>query len=207
VLVTTTTHMGAPREDVGPVLFAEADDPTPRVAAALDTHGRAMLLGARVREDKIAGIAPESVDALARLADLVLVEADGARQRSFKLPADHEPVIPASTALVVVVAGLDALGQPLDETCVHRLDRVAAASGQAPGSTITEDTFVRALGHERGYLSRVPGHARGAVLLNKAENPSVHDAGLRIARRLRPSYERVIVGSARDTASSVVTTR
>ena len=46
---------------------------------------------------------------------VVLVEADAPRGRSLKVPAPHEPVIPASTTLVVVVCALDALGQPLDE--------------------------------------------------------------------------------------------
>jgi probable selenium-dependent hydroxylase accessory protein YqeC len=204
VLVTTTTHIGEPRgADAGPVLYAGSGDPAAQVHAALAAHGRATLLGARLREDKIAGIAPATVEALAGLADLVLVEADGARQRSLKVPADHEPVVPRSTGLVVVVAGLDALGQTLDEVRVHRLDRVAAAAGQSPGSVVTEETFVRALGLPGGYLSRLPPGARGAVFLNKAEDgPSQATAG-RIARRLCPPWERAVVGSAR-AATGVV---
>jgi probable selenium-dependent hydroxylase accessory protein YqeC len=205
VLVTTTTHMGAPPEDVGPVLYAEADDPSPRVRAALLRHGRATLLGERVREDKVTGIPPGSVDALAGLADLVLVEADGARRRSLKLPAGHEPVVPRSTGLVVVVAGLDVLGQPLDEAHVHRLERVAAAAAQAPGSLIGEETIARALAAPDGYLSRLPAGARAAVFLNKAEDTASRAAAERIARRLCPPYGRAVAGSARGDAATVVT--
>src|SRR4029078_5661984 len=128
VLVTTTTHMGTMDEEVtGPVLVdAERADTLVALGEALAGEGRATLLGRRLRPDKLEGIAPARVDVLAPLADLVLVEADGARARPLKVPAPHEPVIPASTTLVVVVCALDALGQPLDEDRVHRVALVRA---------------------------------------------------------------------------------
>ena len=112
MLVTTTTHMGTlPSEVTGPV-FLEADGGVePGLRRALAAEGRATLLGRRVRADKLEGVAPERVSELARQADLVLVEADGARGRSLKVPAEHEPVVPAATTLLIVVAALDVLGR------------------------------------------------------------------------------------------------
>jgi molybdenum cofactor cytidylyltransferase len=202
VVVTTTTHMGRPREaDVGPVLFDDGRDAP--VAEALAAAGRVVLLGVTSREDKIAGVTAERAEALTALADLVLVEADGARRRSFKVPADHEPVIPAATGLVVVVAGLDALGVPLDGDHVHRLEQVAAAAGQPPGTPISEDTVVRALAWPGGYLRRVPPAARAAVFFNKAEDAGAVAAAARMAARLLPAYERVVAGSARGGPTRV----
>jgi probable selenium-dependent hydroxylase accessory protein YqeC len=127
VLVTTTTHMGTLAEaTTGPVLVEAEAAIEADLARALATEGRVTVLGRRVRPDKIEGLAPERVDALAATADVVLVEADGARGRSLKVPAAHEPVIPSSTTLVIVVAALDALGAPLDAATVHRLDLVCA---------------------------------------------------------------------------------
>jgi probable selenium-dependent hydroxylase accessory protein YqeC len=191
VLVTTTTHMGVPVGE-GAVVYDEHD-----VAAALERTGRVTLLGRRVRDDKVAGISPERVDALRGLADLVLVEADGARRRSFKIPADHEPVVPSSTGLLVVVAGLDVLGKPLGAEHVHRWERVAEAAAQAVGSPVTEDTLVRALCAPTGYLSRLPPGARSAVFLNKAEDAPALLAAARIAARLVPRYGLALAGSAR----------
>ena len=186
--------MGVPSGH-GRVLHADAYDHALELKTALDREGRATLLGARVREDKVQGLAPERVDALARVADLVLVEADGARRRSFKVPADHEPVVPLSSGLVIVVVGMDVLGRPLDEEYVHRWERVAAAAGQAVGSTVTEDTIVRALTDPAGYLSRVPAGARSAVFLNKAEGDEALAAAARLAGRLSPPYDVVVAGS------------
>jgi len=198
VLVTTTTHMATlPEATTGPV-FVEADgDPQAGIENALSRGGLATLLGRRVRADKLEGVRPERVDELAGRVDLVLVEADGARGRSLKTPAEHEPVVPASTTLLLVVAALDVLGEPLDDAHVHRVDRVAAAAGRAPGSMVDEEVVVATLCDPSGYPSRVPRGSRAAVFLNKAEGEAALDAAARIARRLVPPYQFVAAGSAR----------
>ena len=202
VLVTTTTHMGTMDEEVtGPVLVdVESADTLVALGEALAREGRATLLGRRVRPDKLEGIAPARVDLLAPLADLVLVEADGARGRSLKVPAPHEPVIPGSTTLVVVVCGMDALGQPLDEERAHRMELVRAATGVEAGEAVDEDCLAAALRHQDGYPSRIPPRARAGVFLNKAEDDAALDAAARLAARLIPPYHCVAAGSARSGA-------
>jgi probable selenium-dependent hydroxylase accessory protein YqeC len=198
VLVTTTTHMGALDESLtGPVILEADGDPTLALAEALERDGRATLLGRRVRPDKLEGIAPARVDALSVLADVVLVEADGARGRSLKLPAAHEPVIPASTTLVIVVCALDVLGSPLDEERVHRVELVRAATGVEPGEAVDEDCVAAALRHADGYPSRIRRGMRAGVFLNKAEDDEAVAAGARLAARLIPPYHWVAAGSAR----------
>jgi len=198
VLATTTTHMGAlPEALTGPVFVEAEGDPLPGLDAALREHGRATLLGRRVRSDKIQGVPASRVDALAAHADLVLVEADGARGRSLKLPASHEPVIPGSSTLVLVLAALDVLGRPLDEERVHRLQRVAAACGKAVGEAADAEDVARVLAHGDGYLARVPRGARAGVFLNKAEDEGALTAAGAIAARLLPLYAFVAAGSAR----------
>ena len=192
VLVTTTTHMGIPTGQ-GPVVHGEAE-----AMACLASEGRVTLLGRRLRDDKVEGIAPERVDALCAHADVVLVEADGARRRPFKIPADHEPLVPVSTRLLVVVVGLDVLGRALDADHVHRHERVAQAAGQPPGSPVTEETIVRALCAPSGYLSRTPAGARSAVFLNKAEDAEALVAARRLIAALAPPYDLALAGSARD---------
>lgn len=199
VLVTATTHMGTlPEAVTGPVLMDADGDPQPGLEHALRTVGRATLLGCRVRPDKLQGVRPERVDEFARCADLVLVEADGARGRSLKLPESHEPVVPVSTTLMVVVAALDILGQPLDERWVHRLDLVLAACGKQAGEAVGELDVVRVLCEPGGYPARVPRGARAGVFLNKAEGEPALRAARAIAARLSPPYGFVLAGSARS---------
>jgi probable selenium-dependent hydroxylase accessory protein YqeC len=193
VLVTTTTHMGTLAEaTTGPVMVeAESDGVDEALRRALASEGRATVLGRRIRADKLEGLAPERVDALAAAADLVLVEADGARGRSLKAPAPHEPVIPSSTTVVIVVAALDVLGQPLDEARVHRLDVVASLAGAEAGAMVDPTLLAAVLAHPSGYPSRIAAGVRAGVFLNKAEGASDADARS-IAARLRPPYAFVV---------------
>jgi probable selenium-dependent hydroxylase accessory protein YqeC len=198
VLVTTTTHMGTlPGEVTGPV-FVEAEGGVgPGLERALATEGRATLLGRRIREDKLEGVTPERVASLASLADLVLVEADGARGRSLKVPAEHEPVVPAAATLLIVVAALDVLGAPLDEQRVHRVERVLEVAGGSP-RPVDEGVVAASLLHPAGYPSRRPPRAGLAAFLNKAEDGPALASATRIAERLRPVYAPVVAGSARS---------
>ncbi len=199
VLVTTTTHMGTLAEAVtGPVLVEAEAAIEADLARALATSGRATVLGRRVRPDKLEGLTPERVDALAGAADLVLIEADGARGRSLKVPAPHEPVIPSSTTLVVVVAALDVLGRPLDAASVHRLDLLCAATGAAEGVRVGPALLAAALTHPSSYPSRIGASVRAAVFLNKADDDAAIASAAEIATRLRPTYGIVAAGSARS---------
>jgi len=199
VLVTTTTHMGTlPEATTGPVFVEAEGQGVDGLRGALQREGIATLLGRRIRPDKLEGISPGRVDALAGLADLVLVEADGARGRSLKAPAEHEPVVPSSTTLVVVVAGLDAIGSPLDPEHVHRVERVVEVTGKGAGLVLEEADVAACLGDPRSYPSRIPRGARAAVFLNKAEDAAALAAAERIAERLIPPYDVVAAGSARD---------
>lgn len=204
VLVTCTTHTGPPASST-PVFFdgdsaIEAD----ALAAALNTHRRATVLSRRLRDDKWQGLSAERVDALAPRGGVTLMEADGARRRSLKVPAEHEPVLPGRTTLVVVVVGLDVLGRPFDEGSVHRFELVQAVTGLAAGEAIGEEAVAAALAAPSGYRSRIPGGARSAVFLNKAESPALEAAAARIASSLGSVYGVVAAGSARDGVARIL---
>jgi probable selenium-dependent hydroxylase accessory protein YqeC len=199
VLVTTTTHMGTMDEaTTGPVLVESESALEADLARALATEGRATVLGRRVRADKIEGLAPERVDALAATADLVLVEADGARGRSLKVPAAHEPVIPGSATVVIVVAALDVLGRPLDGTRVHRLELVRALTGATEGTLVGPSLLAAALVHPQSYPSRIRAGVRAGVFLNKADDENAIAGAEEVAALLRPPYAFVAAGSARS---------
>ncbi|MET0554199.1 MAG: selenium cofactor biosynthesis protein YqeC [Vicinamibacteria bacterium] len=199
VLVTSTTHMGPPRDGES-VLFASDGASDEAVRSALRDRGRATLYGRRVREDKLEGVAPERVDGLAGAADLVLVEADGARQRSLKAPAAHEPVVPRSSTLVVVLAALDVLGTAVAGPLVHRPEVVARLTG---ASSVTEEALAACLCHPRSYPRVRAAGRRLAVFLNKVEDEGGGEAARRIGARLCPPYDLVAAGSARGVAARV----
>jgi len=196
VLVTTTTHVGL-RAVEGPVFMEGEGDTRAAVERALREKGLAILFGRRVRDDKMEGVRPDRVDALAPLADLVVLEADGARGRGLKTPAEHEPVVPSSTTLLLVLASMDVLGRPLGPETVHRFELVRSRTGRALGDPIDEALVVAALGHPSSYPRHRPARGRLAAFLNRAEGAAGERAA-RIGERLIPPYDLVVCGSARE---------
>jgi molybdenum cofactor cytidylyltransferase len=193
VLTTTTTRIFAAQLKLAPAHLCF--DPTrhslatilPALEAAVDRHGQVLLVGkAEPGTGKAFGLAPEMLDALAatHLFDVIINEADGSRMRPFKAPAAHEPVIPASTSLVVPVAGVDVLGRPLTDATVHRPQLVSRLSGSPLGQPVTTDTVAAVLGHPEGGLKHVPPAARVVPLLNKAATPASQAAAASIATSL-----------------------
>ena len=140
VFVTTTTHMFI-EEDT--LLTDDADT----IIGALRETGYAM---AGVPDGaKIKALSKETFQAVCARADEVLVEADGSKQLPLKYPNASEPVIPEHTDEIIVVCGLNAIGQRAKDVC-HRLELVKQCLGIADDTIITP-AHVRTLVTE-GYL-------------------------------------------------------
>ncbi|MCL5996065.1 MAG: selenium cofactor biosynthesis protein YqeC [Chloroflexi bacterium] len=138
----------------------------------------------------------------------LIVEADGARGLLLKAPAENEPVIPACTTLVCVVASLEALGRPLDERTAHRPERIAALTGAQMGQPITAQLLASLLAHPLGGLKGIPPDARKvAVLMQRAET-TPHPAAAGVAHALvERGFDQAIVISPRaEDALSLIST-
>ncbi len=203
VVTTTTTMIYPPSHDQSPALIVESD---PKVALhqvedALHASGTATLAAERLQaEGKLRGIDPTLLPAIAKLADAVIVEADGARGRSLKAPAAYEPVVPAATTVLVPVVGIDAVGHPLDEETVHRPELVASLTEHALGDTISASLVARLLVHPQGALKAAPPAARITPLLNKVEDAQGLAIGREIADLVRSDLriERVLLGAVQS---------
>lgn len=122
---------------------------------------------------------------LARLADYVLVEADGSRHLPLKAHAPHEPVIPPGCGQVVLVAGASGLGQPV-EKAVHRPEIFCALTGAQPGQPVTPALAGRAIAAEK---------LAPRVLLNQIDRPEDWAKAAEFARVLAAAGISVTAGS------------
>ena len=124
VLLTSTTHLLDPQQEAARppltlVLCPDLEAPSGACALAQASPGLTVLMARPAAESgKLKGIHPAWIPALRATWDIVLVEADGSRRLPLKAPADHEPVLPPGTDLVVGVVGLSGLGRPLDDRTV-----------------------------------------------------------------------------------------
>ncbi len=204
VVITTTTKMGTDQiPGWAKVCRTDGD-----VSAALE-RGEPVFLVGDIADEKVTGVAPEVADRVFATAgvDYLLAEADGARGRSFKAPAPHEPVIPAAATLVVVVAGIDAIGRTIAEVA-HRPERVAALTGRRPDDVVRPADMAHVLSDPQGGRRGVPAGARVVVALTKVSPGSDADAAAAIADRLKtdPNIDRVVTidaatGPASDAGS------
>jgi len=179
VLITTTTKI-AVEEAVGPWPSLAAGG----VEQLLEEAQRLLHEGARGRGGavisystrvgtRLAGFGPELVDSVnaSRHFDRVLVEADGSARKPLKAPAAHEPVIPSSTDALIIVAGLNGLGTPLDEEHVFRAAIWAQLSGIELGSPVTPESLARVVAHPQGLARGCPARAGRMLYLNRADTP------------------------------------
>ena len=160
VVVTTTTHI-LPH----PGLFLTDEGDPAALRDLLDKYG-ILTVGTLDRKDKMTG---GDVAACAAAADIVLCEADGARVRPLKVPADHEPVIPPQAAAVLALAGMDCLGRTVGDIC-HRPERVCALLGCGMDHVITPADVDAILSSPAGSRKGVGEAMAFRCVLNKADN-------------------------------------
>ncbi|MFQ5707277.1 MAG: selenium cofactor biosynthesis protein YqeC [bacterium] len=118
---------------------------------------------------KLSGVDSNEFAALRKLADLILLEADGCRQRAIKTHKAFEPVIPESTTSVVIICGVNVVGKPLHEDHVHRAELFSRKWNLPLGTTLTPTIIANELLSPESYLRFVPRAASVAILLNKAD--------------------------------------
>ena len=121
---------------------------------------------------RLIGVNRQTIAELRRRADVVLIEADGSRQRPLKTHRHYEPVIPPECDSVIIICGADAIGQPLDEKFVHRAKLFAEKWELPIGTTMTPDIAARELLSPYSYLKNIPLHSNICYYVNKADkNP------------------------------------
>lgn len=199
VLITTTTKMACDEVNGWPCFAADSAEQLLEGARRLS--GAAIAFSGRTADgDRLVGFAPELVDELMRTGhlDRILVEADGSARRPLKAPAAHEPVIPAATQALIIVAGLNGLGWPLRAEHVFRPEIWSTLSGLTLGASITAESLAKVVLHADGLAKGCPAGSRRLLFLNRAESPEDHASAKQVVEFLAAepacSLERVVSG-------------
>jgi len=185
VLITTTTKL-ANKECQGqfPVIQAAgaAEILNRANPASFPTDVTIACSGQSDCGEKLIGYPPEVIDAVFRAGffDRILVEADGSRRKPLKAPNAHEPVFPGTNDAVVIVAGLNGIGQILCEENLFRADIWAGLSGLNVGDPVTPASVARMIGDPNGLARGCPEGVRRVAFLNRADSPET----LRHAREI-----------------------
>lgn len=206
VITTTTTRIYPPTAEQSPrlVLLNDLHDPVAVVREALAASGHVTVARQRDSGNKIGAMLPDLVDALAaaKIADAIIVEADGAAGRPIKAAREGEPVFPRSSTQCVIVVGVEAIGAPLDEDHVFRSALASEILGIPIGTRLTAQAAADLVLGERGLASRAAEDCSISMFVNKVESPEQQESAYELARAafaLPPGRRpgRVVVGSLR----------
>jgi len=176
IVLTTTTRLGTAQRSF-------ADEHVIVISVEEARHfpilpGRPILVTGPEddKESKLLGLQGDVLAEVARRCRAVgarlAIEADGARGRWVKAPADHEPVVPAWVDVVVPVAGLPAVGLPLSPATAHRPERIAGLFGMKEGEVLTARLLAALVSSQQGGLQGIPEGAEVRILLTGADNAS-----------------------------------
>jgi molybdenum cofactor cytidylyltransferase len=198
VFATTTTHLGAWQAKLGDhLIFGDSTGAISQLSANIP-EGLVILAGGECN-DQLEGIKPHLLAEVYKLVKIkslpLLIEADGAKLRPLKAPASHEPVIPDFCQHVVVIAGMQGIGKPLDASWVHRPEIFAELSGLPLGSTVTPEALVKVLSSDLGGLKNIPQGAKRSIILNQADTDQLREQAISMSAGLLERYSTVVVGS------------
>jgi molybdenum cofactor cytidylyltransferase len=206
VLVSTTTHFEVDQTNLADqqIRVRSQDEIEERLEDL--SGGVIAVTGEECGDRRVAGLDEESIRKLSTLARNknlpLIIEADGARRRPVKAPAEHEPAIPEWVDHVVVVVGMGAVGKPTTENHVHRMERFTAVTGLRAGSIITTDVLVKLLLHPNGGLKNIPVGTRRTVLINQADTVESQAGAMRMAERLVGVFDSVVITALQKGAAS-----
>lgn len=192
VLVTTTTHIYEPEAGSVHTVIVEKDEEK-LLARIREEFSKSRLIAAvsesfieeETGKKKLKGISAGLAGRMGELQefDQLLIEADGAKGKSLKGYRDDEPVIPASASKVIIVVGIDALGEPASEETIHRFFLAKDIMNLQEGEEITVEALERLIVNREGYAGRT-GRKADAVIINKITDGSLFRSAVALARRL-----------------------
>lgn len=206
VILTTTTKIYYPIDlDISVVVSDDPDNLHDMINHALSIDN-VVVVGKTVEaaddinsHPKLLGLDLDLFSSLQSTnADLIVVEADGAAGKPFKAPAGHEPMIPASSTIVMPIVGIDCIKQPLNAVTVHRADMIAQIAGMKAEDKITPEVVATVFTSELGYRKGLPSAVKWIPFINKVGQSS---AELALAREIAVQIRQkilctVLIGAA-----------
>ncbi|MBW2040069.1 MAG: putative selenium-dependent hydroxylase accessory protein YqeC [Deltaproteobacteria bacterium] len=198
VITTTTTKIFEPTGEQVSYLIIEENHTRAMelVREGLSSYGHVTLAAKKFAGEKIGEVSPDLIERIDQELpiDHIIVEADGAKRLPIKAPADHEPVVPPATSLLIPMVGIDALGRPLGEEAAFRPSRIAELTGATIGDPITPQVIASLIIHPQGLIKGTPPRARVIPFLNKVETQEGLEGGREVAHEVLRNGDQRIEG-------------
>lgn len=196
VLVTTTTAIYYPeKENCDRILLLNN---MRNIFCEINCDGVIVIGSSVSQEGKLIGVEPYFIDEVYSKGkfDYILVEGDGAKGKSIKVPANHEPVIPELSTTVIAVIGLDSIGKSINENNVHRVEQFCHITKKKIEDIITEeDVFLISI-NKKGIFKNSPCNSRKLLFLNKVRMQE----DIEVAERIKSGIENYNISKLKNVS-------
>ena len=216
VVSCATTDVRLPAPDPGEQILADPNPEIvyrdlierlqyfPRVTVGLGGSGGFVTLRSDEVGRRLRAVPLHLVRAIHRNPSVpfLLVEADTSVDRPLRALVAEELAVPEDATLVVTVAGVEALGRPLDDRTVHRAAVAARRAGAHEGATIDVDVAAAVLLHPEVLEAVVPKGARLVAFVDVPDRSAecldpARGLAHRLLERGPEGMDRVVLGEAR----------
>ncbi len=208
-LLTTTTSMRIPKNSKHIRVIVESD------IKALYEHLKQLNVKYQIfagkyfveNEEKVKGYKPEELIWLNKKVEKIkmVVEGDGSKGKSLKIPAIWEPVVPESTDITIVVIGWDIIGKPIDEKWIHRYYLLKEdhflGNNDILNNYVNELMILNLLENPLGLLKGIPSSSSVVLLINKVitteDQKYAKEMAYKIIDKI-PRIRKVLLGEVRN---------
>lgn len=205
VLVTSTTAMFRPdSKQVNDIYFNELPNINPDLNGVVGFFSHVH----EENDQKVKGVEPSVLDAfvMEKRPMIILNEADGAKHRPIKAHLEHEPVIPETTDIVIVVLGLDGFGKPVTEEWIFRTEQFCEITGAHLNDKIDGTHIIRLISHPKGLGKGIPKQSEVILLLNKISKLEV-DMDFKMFFEALPSWISALVVAEMEESKEMIVIR
>lgn len=172
VVISTTTAIFMPDPSTYDIRIITKSVDEAKRKINKNPNAKSILLGKEITpENKLKGFTPYEMDEIYRENKdrWFLVEGDGSNGRSLKIPAKHEPQVPSSSCVTIILIGADIFGKEINEKNVHRhhlLNELIHKYGDNVDKNLVLDLIFHPLGITKG----IPNSSKKVILFNKARS-------------------------------------
>ncbi|WP_213818325.1 selenium cofactor biosynthesis protein YqeC [Garciella nitratireducens] len=214
ILITTTTHFSLNQGNKASQLIIEPEyNKAIYQIKKYEKQHQILCLATKILKDKrkLKGVPQNWIEKIKReeIFDIILVEADGARRKPFKVPAEHEPVLPRQSDKIIAVMGIEALNRPITSQYIHRPERALFLLGkneEKNDTLLTEEYISKIFFHKQGILKEIDREKEVYILINKVDKEKELKA-FQLAYQLRKESTfpnlKILIGQIQDLQNPI----
>jgi len=142
---------------------------------------------------KLSGLSGDIFLSVKRIADIMIIEADGSAGKLLKGWAGHEPVIVRETTVTIGIIPITAIGQRINDETIHRLPLFLKLTDGKKGDVINRQHLIDIINHRDGLFRNAKG--RLVLYISQADREADRIMAEDMIPEIREDINKIVIGS------------